>query len=207
MNSLLRFFRELKAKFYDAFCWRYNRVYFRMNGIVFGNNFMVNGFPILKIDSTAQVKIGNLNVFTSGSVNPLCSNKRMVICCRPNTKLSIGDNCGFSSTIFDIRKSLKIGNHVVCGANVIFMDSDAHSLNYIERRDAELDFQNKVDKGIVVGDDVLIGMNSVILKGVHIGNRSIVAANSLVTKDVPDDCIVGGSPAKIIRMINNKSLC
>ena len=202
MNSLLRFFSELISKFYNAFCWRYNRVYFRMNGIVFGNKFMVNGFPILKIDSTAQVKIGNQNVFTSGSVNPLCSNKRMVICCRPNTKLSIGDNCGFSSTIFDIRKSLKIGNHVVCGANVIFMDSDAHSLNYIDRRDAELDFQHKVDKGIVVGNDVRIGMNSVILKGVHIGNRSIVAANSLVTKDVHDDCIVGGNTAKIIRKIN-----
>ena len=65
-----------------------------------------------------------------------------------------------------------------------------------------MDFQNKVDKGIVVGNDVVIGMNSVILKGVHIGNRSIVAANSLVTKDVPDDCIVGGNPAKIIRKIN-----
>lgn len=207
MNKIYKIFIGLKTKVHDAFCWRYNRFFFRMNGIVFGKDFIVKGFPILKIDSTAQVKIGNLNVFTSGSVNPLCSNKRMVICCRPNTKLSIGDNCGFSSTIFNIRKSLKIGNHVVCGANVIFMDSDAHSLNYIDRRDAELDFQNKVDKGIVVGNDVLIGMNSVILKGVHIGNRSVVAANSLVTKDVPDDCIVGGSPAKIIRMINNKSLC
>lgn len=207
MNKIYKIFIHLKAKFYNVFCWRYNRFFFRMNGIVFGKDFIVKGFPILKIDSTAQVKIGNQNVFTSGSVNPLCSNKRMVICCRPNAKLSIGDNCGFSSTIFNIRKSLKIGNHVVCGANVIFMDSDAHSLNYIERRDAELDLLHKVDKGIVVGDDVLIGMNSVILKGVHIGNRSIVAANSLVTKDVPDDCIVGGSPAKIIRMINNKSLC
>ena len=53
--------------------------------------------------------------------------------------------------------------------------------------------------GIVVGDDVLIGMNSVILKGVHIGDRAIIAANSLVTKDVPSDCIVGGQPARIIR--------
>lgn len=199
IHKIYHIYKIIKKKVRDAYCWRYNRFFFRMNGVSFGRDFMVSGFPILKIASTARVKFGDQCVLTSGSVNPLCSNKRMVICCRPDSELIIGDYCGFSSTIFDIRQSVRIGNYLVCGANVIFMDSDAHSLNYLERRNAARDDQNKVNKGIVVGDDVLIGMNSVILKGVHIGDRAIIAANSLVTKDVPSDCIVGGQPARIIR--------
>lgn len=202
MNRLYQAYKALKAKCYGAFCWRYNRFYFRLNGVRYGEGFMVNGFPVLKIDPLSHVEIGNHCVFTSGSVNPLCSNRRMVICSRPETELLIGDHCGFSSTIINIRKSVRIGSHVVCGANVIFMDSDAHSLSYLDRRDIGQDMQNKVDRGIVVGDDVLIGMNTVILKGVHIGNRSVIAANSVVTKDIPDDCVAGGHPAKVIRFLN-----
>ncbi len=53
--------------------------------------------------------------------------------------------------------------------------------------------------GISVGNDVWIGLNCIILPGVHIGNGVTVAAGSVVTKDVPDYCVVGGVPAKIIK--------
>lgn len=59
-------------------------------------------------------------------------------------------------------------------------------------------FPNKGDT--VVGNDVWIGFNAIIMPGVHIGNGAIVGTNALVTKDVPDYAIVGGNPAKIIRM-------
>lgn len=51
---------------------------------------------------------------------------------------------------------------------------------------------------VKIGDDVFIGINSIILPGVTIGSHSIVAAGSVVTRDVPDGVIVGGNPAKII---------
>lgn len=54
-------------------------------------------------------------------------------------------------------------------------------------------------KGIVIGDDVWIGANAVILDGVRIGSHSIVAAGAIVTRDVPAYSIVGGNPAKLIR--------
>ena len=79
------------------------------------------------------------------------------------------------------------------------MDSDAHSLSYVDRRESVQDMKNRIDKEIVVNDDVLIGANSIILKGVHIGARSVVGAGSVVTKDVPSDCIVAGNPAKVIK--------
>lgn len=81
----------------------------------------------------------------------------------------------------------------------ILMDSDAHSLSYVDRRESVQDMKNRIDKEIVVNDDVLIGANSIILKGVHIGARSVVGAGSVVTKDVPSDCIVAGNPAKVIK--------
>lgn len=55
------------------------------------------------------------------------------------------------------------------------------------------------DKGIRIGDDVWIGMNATILYGVTIGNGVTIAAGAVVTHDVPDYCLVGGVPAKIIK--------
>lgn len=54
-------------------------------------------------------------------------------------------------------------------------------------------------QGIVIGDDVWIGANAVILDGVQIGSHSIVAAGAVVTRDVPAYSIVGGNPARLIR--------
>ncbi|MDO4565403.1 MAG: DapH/DapD/GlmU-related protein, partial [Clostridia bacterium] len=54
-------------------------------------------------------------------------------------------------------------------------------------------------KPVTIGNDVWIGGNCTILPGVTIGNNVIVAAGAVVTKDVPDNCVVAGVPAKIIR--------
>ena len=56
------------------------------------------------------------------------------------------------------------------------------------------------ERGIVVGNDVWIGMDTIILNGVKIGNGVTVAAGSVVTHDVPDYCVIGGVPAKVLRL-------
>ena len=60
-----------------------------------------------------------------------------------------------------------------------------------------------IGKPVTIGNDVWIGVNCTILPGVTIGNNVVVAAGAVVTKDVPDNCIVGGVPAKVIREIEN----
>lgn len=50
-----------------------------------------------------------------------------------------------------------------------------------------------------VGDDCFIGTRVIIMPGVHIGNQVVVGAGSVVTKDVPDNCIVAGNPARVLR--------
>ena len=54
---------------------------------------------------------------------------------------------------------------------------------------------------VKIGNNVFIGMKTTILKGVTVGNNVIIGANSLVNKDIPDNCIVGGNPVRIIMSI------
>lgn len=56
-----------------------------------------------------------------------------------------------------------------------------------------------------IGNNVLIGANAVILEGVKVGNNSVVAAGSIVVEDVPEDVVVAGSPAKIIKYVDEKT--
>lgn len=60
----------------------------------------------------------------------------------------------------------------------------------------------EITKSITVGNDVYIGNNVIILPGVKIGNEVVIGAGAIVTKDVPDNCIVAGVPARIIKSTN-----
>lgn len=62
-------------------------------------------------------------------------------------------------------------------------------------------FYTDFGKNITVGKNVWVGSNSTILQGVHIGDNAIIAAGSVVTKDVPENTIAGGVPARHIRNI------
>ena len=64
-----------------------------------------------------------------------------------------------------------------------------------------IDEQGVSTQPVVIGDDVWIGANAVILPGVTIGRHCVVAAGAVVTKDVPDNTVVGGVPAKIIKKL------
>ena len=55
-----------------------------------------------------------------------------------------------------------------------------------------------------IDDNVSLGANVVIIGGVHIGKNAIIGAGSVVVKDVPDNCVVAGNPAKVIRYINRE---
>lgn len=55
----------------------------------------------------------------------------------------------------------------------------------------------------VIGDNVSLGANVTIIGNIHIGNNVVIGAGSVVVKDVPDNCVVAGNPAKIIRTIES----
>ena len=59
---------------------------------------------------------------------------------------------------------------------------------------------------VIVEDDVLIGANAVVIEGVHIGRNAVVAAGSIVINDVPENAVVAGVPAKVIKMKDGKTV-
>lgn len=58
---------------------------------------------------------------------------------------------------------------------------------------------------VVVEDGVLVGANAVVIEGVHIGKNAVVAAGAVVIEDVPENAVVAGSPARIIKMKDEKT--
>lgn len=58
---------------------------------------------------------------------------------------------------------------------------------------------------VIIGDDVLIGANAVVLEGVKVGNGAVIAAGSVVVKDVEPLSVMAGVPAKMIKMVDDKT--
>ena len=84
------------------------------------------------------------------------------------------------------------------GGGCTIVDTDFHSLNPLDWFTFK-DDANRVSKEVVIGDNVFIGMKTIILKGVHVGNNVVIGAGSVVTKDIPDNEIWAGNPARFIK--------
>lgn len=119
-------------------------------------------------------------------------------CCINNAvgDVVIGDDTrvGIHNTIIG---PVTIGSHVNLAQGITVT-----ALNHnFDDSDKRIDEQGVSTSQVVIGDDVWIGANAVVLPGVTIGTHSIVAAGAVVTKDVPPHSLVAGVPAKIIKKI------
>ena len=90
-----------------------------------------------------------------------------------------------------------IGSHVNL-AQGITVTALNHNFEAPERR---IDEQGVSTQQVIIGDDIWIGANAVVLPGVTVGNHCVIAAGAVVTKDVPPHSLVAGVPAKIIKQI------
>jgi acetyltransferase-like isoleucine patch superfamily enzyme len=114
-----------------------------------------------------------------------------------NATLEIGDNCGFSGTIIGCACKISIGDRVMCGANVTISDTDWHAIDWRDRHAG----RPGTVKPVVIGDDVWLGMNVMVLKGVEIGKQTVVGAGSVVSRSLPAGVIAAGQPAVVIRKL------
>ena len=106
---------------------------------------------------------------------------------------------------FNDGPTLRIGNYCSIAPSVKFVLSADHYLNHVstypfKAKLVSPESKEGVSKGdIIVGDDVWIGIGSIILSGVNIGQGAVISAGAVVTKDVPPYAVVGGVPAKVIK--------
>ena len=142
-----------------------------------------------------QIEVGDYTIYNDFIADPLLFEKNNVLYHYPihREKLIIGKFCS-----------------IACGTKFLFNCAN-HTLKSLSTytfplfyEEWELEKSNITtawdNKGnIVIGNDVWIGYEAVIMSGVHIGDGAIIAARAVVTKDVPPYTIVGGTPAKEIR--------
>ena len=142
-----------------------------------------------------QIEVGDYTIYNDFVADPLLFEKNNVLYHYPihKEKLIIGKFCS-----------------IACGMKFLFncanhtqksLSTYTFPLFYeeweLEKSNITTAWDNKGD--IVIGNDVWIGYEAVIMAGVHIGDGAIIAARAVVTKDVPPYTIVGGTPAKEIR--------
>lgn len=121
--------------------------------------------------------------------------------------VSVGKYSYGELTVLDFSESVRvsIGNFCSIASGVVFAACAEHNMYTISTFPYKVKclgacVNEALSKGdIIVGDDVWIGQNAIILSGINIGQGAIVAAGSIVTKDIPPYAIVAGNPAKIIK--------
>ena len=161
------------------------------NNISFGNNVRIDSNTTIDALSKKgiifkdNVKIGEYSkIIGSGSISDI------------GQGLKIGENTSFSeNTFFGAAGGIVIGDDVIAGQNVRF-HAENHNFSDREKLIRE---QGVNRKGIKIGNNCWIGAGATFLDGSEVGNGCIVAADAVVTKKFPDNSIIGGVPARLLK--------
>lgn len=112
-------------------------------------------------------------------------------------------HCG-DNVFFNVNCVVLDENKVTIGSNVFFgpgvqIYTASHPLEAMLRR------THKISKPVTIGNDCWIGGNAIILPGITIGNGVVIGAGAVVTKDIPDNVMAVGHPAKVVKKLNQDS--
>lgn len=191
---------KISNEYKRCLIYPYVRFLFAANRIAWGKGWRLYGSPIIQKQKNSSICFGNgLQLRSTVRSNPLGPNHPVIVATRQQgAVLEVGFNFGMTGGALCSAESIIIGNNVVVGANSTITDTDFHPVDNKKRRSKPSEARTAE---VVIGDDVFIGMNCMVLKGVRIGKGSVVGAGSVVTKDVPSNVVVAGNPAQIIREI------
>lgn len=119
---------------------------------------------------------------------------------QPRTKeaiIKIGKNIATNNGVVIVSAGrIDIGDNCLIGQDVLIIDYDAHSINPDERRTSIGNI-----KSINIGNNVWIGSRVVILPGTKVGNNCVVGAGAIVKGEFPDNTIIAGNPAIIVKTL------
>lgn len=170
---------SLSGVIYIGFCFFYTKIFYKRARLI-----------RLPFRTRQFSKIKGMYGFTTG------------VDCRidvfANAELEIGNNVQINDNVhIACAESIKIGHNTLIASKVYLTDHD-HDFTFSELEPIEWPLRSKP---LIIGNNCWIGESVSILKGVSIGSGCVVGANSVVTKSFPNNVIVAGNPAKIIRSI------
>ena len=153
---------------------------------------------MLELSKTGGVNIGKQCIIASNTVLSTWKNSDASLIIKD--KVHVGEGCHLTAA-----NSIELGEGALLGKYVTVTDNSHGSIS-LDEIDKEPYHREVVSKGPVkIGRNVWIGDKVTVLPNVTIGDYAIIGANSVVTKDVPSGCVVGGNPAKIIKIITSVS--
>ncbi len=167
----------------------------KLKGVQFQSGLRFFGFAKFTKVRNGRITIGEKCTFRSYATSNLIGvNRPCIISAIGNDSpiVEIGNNCGFSGTVIGAFNKVILGNNVRCGANTLITDSDWH-LD---------DPRSGKPSPVIIADNVWLGVNVMVLKGVSIGENTIIGANSVVTKDIPANVVAAGNPCKVLKKID-----
>ena len=177
------------------------RAQFAIRGVKWPKHLTIKG-P-LGLSAIGRIELGDhITIVNDSKYNRAGINHPTQLVAGRDAILKIGNNVGMSGASIYAESSIEIGDHVLLGANARIYDTDFHPIHF---QDRVAGVPAKTE-AVVIGEHVWLAANVTILKGVHIGARSVIATGSVVVSDIPEDCLAGGIPAKVIRKITENDL-
>jgi len=125
-----------------------------------------------------------------------------------NITLVLGENSRIGDYVHIVADSnVNIGDNVLMASKVFISDTNHGIYNGENQSEPEINPNERplVFSPVVIGNNVWLGENAVILAGTTIGSGCIVGANAVVSGSFPDECIIVGVPARIIKRYNNET--
>jgi acetyltransferase-like isoleucine patch superfamily enzyme len=191
MTRTLRFLaaNRMLTPRYARLLWRYLwRRYLTVAGwrwqtdglVFFGKNLE------LQIAKRGTIRFGRFTWIGDGT-KIRCHQGEVIV----GAKTVLGQECTISAY-----RHVRIGDQCVVADRAMFIDFD-HGVVEVERPIRQ---QGIYTRDLDVGSNVWIGYGACMLRGVRVGDNSVVGTNTVVTKDVPANAVVGGVPARILRM-------
>lgn len=168
---------------------------------LYRKNIWFRGFAVIYAEKGASITFsreGRSHIFSHPFSNMIGLSQKCIIVARGVGKIDIGSHvCMSGCTLYSV-DSITIGKNTDIGSGCKIIDTDFHPLAYSHRYPIEQ--KDKIKHSpITIGDGCFIGTNSIILKGTNLGNNVVVGAGSVVCGTFPDNVIIAGNPARIIR--------
>ncbi|MGN1317369.1 MAG: acyltransferase [Lachnospirales bacterium] len=176
------------------------KIFLKFQKIKYGKNAKFYGIPVIIKTKDSEINIGdNFTVRSSFLSNLVGLYQRSIVFARNGGKINIGNNVGLSGVTIYARNSIAIGDNTLIGGNTKILDNDFHPVDPDLR--LKNSSENMAEKPIVIGDNVFIGCNCLIMKGTKIGSNSTIGAGSVVCGNIPENCVAAGNPAKVIKIL------